>query len=376
MKNLFLFAALGAAVMATSCTSEENFEQLSDNSKTAAIRFNTDVALSRAVITNGNLKEFTTTAYLKQGDIRTKFMDNVLVKKVDGVWSTEDTYMWPYNGTLSFFSVAPANLKVDMPAAADIDTKAPSFEFTAESDAAMQQDVLYAVNANHQYTGSDESSVVNVNLRHALAQIVFNAKCENANWRVDISDVKIHNAKSSGKYTLPLATTAALAENDNIRGNWAINSTVNTYNTGLREAKKNISKDVVELTSSSSLPLLLIPQSTVAWDPKNDSKCEKGGTYFTIRCQLRQKTAEGGEIIIWPGSGDDAYVDIAIPAAFNWEEGKKYTYTFNFKDGAGYIPPTQTGGGESVIPGKPVLSAISFNVVVDDFTDTSNDIKL
>lgn len=376
MKKIILFAALGAAVMATSCTSEDNLNTQISNAKQAAISFQTNVALSRAVTTNGNLSEFTTTAYLKQGDLRTKFMDNVLVTKKDGVWGTEDTYMWPYNGTLSFFSVAPASLKPVMPAAADIDKTAPSFNFTAESEAAMQSDVIYAVNANHQYTGSDESSVVTVNFRHALAQIVFNAKCENANWLVDISDVKIHNAKSSGKYTLPLATTSALSSDYNVRGNWALNNTVNTYNTGLRNAKQNISKEVVELTSSTSLPLLLLPQTTQAWDPKNDPKCENGGTYFAIRCQLRQKTAEGDYAIIWPKSGADAYVDIAVPVAFDWEEGKKYTYTFNFKDGAGYIPPTQTGGGESVNPGKPVLNAITFNVAVDDFTTSSSDIKL
>lgn len=374
-KNFQMLAALAiAAVATTSCTSEESFEQMPTESKTANIRFRTNIeGMSRAITTSSNLNEFITTAYLKQDDVCAKLMDKVSVKKTDGTWTTDDVYVWPYNGTLSFFSVAPATLNPVMPAASEIETKAPTFNFTAESDAAMQKDVIYAVNANHQYTGSEESSVVNVNFRHALAQIVFNAKCENQNWLVDISDVKVHNIKSTGTYTMPMNTTAVLGNESNVRGQWTLGNTVNTYSTGIREAKHDISTEVVELTSSTSLPLMLIPQTSAEWDPKADAKCEKGGSYFTIRCQIRQKTAEGQYAIIWPASGDDAYVDIAVPVSANWEEGKKYTYTFNFKNGAGYIPPTQTGGGEGVMPGKPVMNSISFNVAVDEFGDNTDD---
>lgn len=377
MKKQTLFAAaiMGAAAMiTTSCSSEDNFESMTTTPQ-AEVRFQTNITpMSRAVTTASNLNKFKTTAFLKQDDVRTTFMDAVTVENIEGVWKTTDAYVWPYNGTLSFFSVAPASLKVEMPSASDFDTKNAKFEFTAASDAAMQSDILYAVNANHQYTGSAASSVVNVNFRHALSQVVFNAKCENEKWQVDISDVKIHNLKSTGVYAMPLETTAALTSGNNVRGAWTLGDAINSYNTGIPEPKKNIGSEVVTLTSSTSLPLLLLPQTSTAWDPKNDSKCEKKGTYFTIRCQLRQKTAEGNQIIIWPASGDNAYVDVAIPVTVNWEEGKKYTYTFNFKDGAGFIPPTQTGGGDDVIPGNPVLNAISFSVAVDNFADNNGDV--
>lgn len=373
-KQALLFAALmGAATMVTtSCSSEDSFESMPSTPK-AEVQFTTNIqGMSRAITTGSNLNKFKTTAFLKQDGARTTFMDAVSVEKKDGVWKTADTYVWPYNGTLSFYSVAPATLPVSMPSAEEFDTNAPTFEFTAASDAAMQSDILYAVNANHQYTGSAASSVVNINFRHALSQVVFKAKCENEKWQVDISDVKIHNLKSTGVYSMPLQTTSVLTSEENVRGSWTLGNDINTYNTGIPEPKKNIGSEVVDLTTSTSLPLLLLPQTSTAWDPKADSKCEQKGSYFTIRCQLRQKTAEGTQIIIWPASGNNAYVDVAIPVSVNWEEGKKYTYTFNFKDGAGYIPPTQTGGGDDVLPGNPVLNAVSFSVSVNEFLDVAD----
>lgn len=379
MKKTALIAAAimsAATMITTSCSSDDNFQSM-PSAPQAEVRFQTNIsAMSRAVTTASNLKKFKTTAFLKQEGTRTTFMDGVSVENIDGVWQTADKYMWPYNGTMTFYSVAPATLNTTMPSSADFDTKAPTFQFTASSDAAMQSDILYAVNADHQYTGSVASSVVNVNFRHALSQVVFKAKCENEQWQVDISDVKIHNLKSTGLYTMPLQTTSALGTENDIRGTWKLADDINTYNTGIPEPKKNIGAETVELTSSTSLPLLLLPQTTNAWDPIADAKCEKKGTYFTIRCQLRQKTAEGTQIIIWPASGDNAYVDVAVPVSVKWEEGKKYTYTFNFKDGAGFIPPSQTGGGGTVLPGNPVLNAVSFSVSVDNFTDNSDEVKL
>ncbi|MBQ0048729.1 MAG: fimbrillin family protein [Bacteroidales bacterium] len=375
LQSLFAAAIVGAAAIATtSCSNEEHVE--GQSATQAEVKFKTNItAMTRSVTTGSSLKQFKTTAFLKQDNTYNTFM-NTVVSQANGEWVTADKYVWPYNGSLTFYSVAPSTLNTTMPAADDYERVAPTFTFTAASDAANQSDVLYAVNADHQFTGSLASSIVNVNFRHALSQVVFKAKCENTQWEVSISDVKVHNLKSSGVYTLPMQTTAPLTNNDDVRGSWDLADELHSYNTGLESPVKNISEDVVELTSSSSLPLLLLPQSTTAWDPKNDPKCAQKGSYFTIRCQLQQKTSDGNKIIIWPASGVNAYVDIAIPVAVNWEEGKKYTYTFNFKEGAGYIPPTQTEGGNDVVPGANVLHAVQFNVTVDDYQNTNSEIRL
>lgn len=352
-----------------SCSSEESFEALQE---TPAVQFQTDIAsMTRSVTTLSNLKDFTVSAYLKQGDLKSVFMDKVKVSNEAGKWTPAGTYVWPYTGTLSFFSFSPSNLSVDMPAASAIDNTAPSFSYTAPSNSYQQSDVLYAVNANHQYTGSDASSVVNVNFRHALSQIVFSAKCENPNWQIDIADVQIFNVKSTGKYSFPTATTKKPGTDaTDVRGSWTLGSDLNSYNTGF-DPVTGITGNVVSLTTSENFPLLLLPQTLKAWDPVNDSKCEQKGAYFMIRCKLKQKTAEGDYAILWPAAGQNAYGYVAVPVSADWKEGKKYNYVFNFKDGAGYIPPTETGGGEDIVPGKEVLAKISFDVLVDDFTTST-----
>lgn len=365
-----MLTAVSCVVAFSSCSSDENFESFQEN---PVVQFQTDIApMTRSVTTVSNLKDFTVSAFLKQNDLRSTFMDKVKVTNENGKWNTNGTYVWPYSGTLTFYSYSPSNLSVNMPSASSVDTTTPSFSYTAPSNSYQQSDVLYAVNANHQYTGSNASSVVNVNFRHALSQIVFSAKCENANWLIDIADVQIHNVKSTGKYTFPSATTQRLGSDasQDVRGSWTLESEVNSYNTGF-EPVVGISGNVVSLTSSDNLPLLLIPQTSTAWDPVNDPKCTKNGTYFMVRCKLKQKTNEGNYALIWPAGGQDAYGYIAVPVNIDWKEGKKYTYVFNFKDGAGYIPPTETGGGDGVVPGKDVLAKIAFDVLVDDFLSTT-----
>lgn len=70
------------------------------------------------------------------------------------------------------------------------------------------------------------------------------------------------------------------------------------------------------------------------------------------------------------------YHNVAIPASFDWKEGKKYTYTLVFGDGTGYIPPTDTDGGDEVkIHGEPTLKAISYSVTVEDIKDEDKEVE-
>jgi hypothetical protein len=62
-----------------------------------------------------------------------------------------------------------------------------------------------------------------------------------------------------------------------------------------------------------------------------------------------------GDLELWNG-------EVAIPAAFDWKEGKKYVYTFVFGEGNGGYTP----GGD------PVLAPVTFNVTVDDFVPVTN----
>lgn len=47
-----------------------------------------------------------------------------------------------------------------------------------------------------------------------------------------------------------------------------------------------------------------------------------------------------------------------------------------FGDGAGYIPPTDTDGGDEVeIHGEPTLKTISYSVTVEDIKDEGKEVE-
>ena len=68
---------------------------------------------------------------------------------------------------------------------------------------------------------------------------------------------------------------------------------------------------------------------------------------------------------MWGKENAGTYVakELAIPADFTWEQGKKYIYTFVFgKGNGGYDPDPDPSD-----PATPVLVPITFDITVDDF---------
>ena len=99
--------------------------------------------------------------------------------------------------------------------------------------------MLYAVKLNQTRTTTEtgtgdepvvvEGAPVSLNFRHALSQIVFQAKNTNPNLYVEISGVKLVNVDDKGNYTLPEKDTDAIQVvtggeidpvTDQSRGSW------------------------------------------------------------------------------------------------------------------------------------------------------------
>lgn len=336
-------------------------------------------SMTRAISTTSSLSQFNVNAYLVQGEQTMRYISDLSVNKVNGVWNSGSSYTWPYSGDIRFYSFAPNTLEVEMPSAEAFATKAPSFKYVASSNPERQLDVLYAVNNVNTasvYKGGVNAKTVNVNFRHALAQVVFCAKNTNPEWLLDISDVQIVNLKSNGVYTFPTATTMPLeSDKTDVRGSWELDNDLHSYITSFEDVQ-NIGDDVVPLTTSASGAILVLPQKSVAWDPFTDPNCVNNGTYFMIRCKI-QKVTPDGNALLWPSKSTDTSAYVAIPVSVDWKEGKKYTYTFIFGDGAGYIPPKTTEAGEPAVPGAETLSKIDFSVSVDDFQSaTEHDVNM
>ena len=265
-----------------------------------------------------------------------------------------------------------------------LNSGAPKFNnFTVESAVGSQVDLLYAVKKGE----TKETTPVQLNFRHALSQIVFKARNESENIFVQIKGVKVKNVKNSGTYTFPTTTdpnlpTSGTADSEN-RGSWALADTKAEYNvtfdlTDVKGSKTN--PTVVNLTDEKGTALMLMPQTTNAWNPETnpDPDGSTAGskattdTYLLVDCVIYNVSGEGSDlpgdnVCLWGKEENGSYTtkELAIPVKFAWEEGKKYTYTLVFGNGNGGYNPDPDPGTDP----DPVLVPISFEVTVDEFLD-------
>lgn len=263
---------------------------------------------------------------------------------------------------------------------------APTFSnFTVASAVGSQVDLLYAVKKGE----TKETTPVQLNFRHALSQIVFKARNESENIFVQIKGVKVMNVKGSGNYKFPDSTDPNLDEPSDIdsenRGEWTLTGDNTNYEvdfslTAVKGSKTN--PTAVNLTDVLGTTLMLMPQTTNAWNPATnpDPDGSTAGsattdTYLLVDCVIYNVSGEGSDlpgdnVCLWGDGSNGSYTtkELAIPVKFDWKEGHKYTYTLVFGNGNGGYDPDP----EDPENPEPVLVPISFEVTVDEFLDGGN----
>lgn len=301
-----------------------------------------------------------------------------------GKWvNTSGTRYWP-DGEVSFFA------HVNAGDAFNWNGGQPEIEnFTVGTDVATQQDLLYAVKTASK--GTDGKA--ELNFRHALSQIVFQAKNTNPNLYVEISGVSVCKVKNQGTFTYPTDDTSDKvgehndgASIDYSTQKWGSWSTYGTqqYDVTFNAVQLNGSKTAtsVSLTNTNETAkaydkvMLLLPQSSTKWDVGTNATTGKPedqtGTYFLVKCQIYNVAGttvnKNTDVCLWGNGGAE---DVAIPVALNWEQGKKYIYTFVFGDGNGGYDPDPDPDDPDPKP-TPVLVPITFEVTVDDFVPVGN----
>ena len=301
-----------------------------------------------------------------------------------GKWvNTSGTRYWP-DGEVSFFA------HVNAGDAFNWNGGQPQIEnFTVGTDVATQQDLLYAVKTASK--GTDGKA--ELNFRHALSQIVFQAKNTNPNLYVEISGVSVCKVKNQGTFTYPTDDTsdkvgehndgASIDYSTQKWGSWSTNGT-QQYDVTFNAVQLNGSKTAtsVSLTNTNETAkaydkvMLLLPQSSTKWDVGTNATTGKPedqtGTYFLVKCQIYNVAGttvnKNTDVCLWGNGGAE---DVAIPVALNWEQGKKYIYTFVFGDGNGGYDPDPDPDDPDPKP-TPVLVPITFEVTVDDFVPVGN----
>ena len=400
MKKILLLTA-GMLLIAASCTKNEVVEVNQDGNE---IQFSVvaNNATKAADIYCNNNKPSEFTVFAESSDGKT-YIDGDKIVSSDGgnTWVNQSgTRFWPNGLFVDFYAVVNGDIEWNVTAA---DGTAPaSIEgFTVPTTVADQKDLLYSVKKGLAKGNTEaETNPVELNFRHALSQIVFQAKNTNPNLYVEVSGVSIVNVGNTNTFAFPNANTDNNMEDtdhdgsfdytidyeDGSWGKWnALTSGSTVYPVGFETVKVEGTNTVVDLTANvmgdntvkdefNKNALLLLPQTSTPWDPETTpapglAGNASNGSYFLVNCAIYNVAGdvfdEEEDTPLWGTT--DAHEQAAIPVAINWEQGKKYIYTFIFGEGGGYDPDDPDP--EDPDKPDPVLIPITFEVTVDDFVE-------
>lgn len=383
----FFFGAFGLLALA-SCSNDE-LTSVNRDGDEIAFSVVTNSATRAADVYCNNNKPSGFEVWATYDDATYINGDQITYNENNSKWeNTSGTRYWP-DGEVSFFAHVNAGNAFNWR-----NDGAPQIEnFTVGTDVATQQDLLYAVKTASK--GTDGKA--ELNFRHALSQIVFQAKNTNPNLYVEISGVSVCKVNNQGTFTYPTDNTSDKVGEHNGSGsidydnqNWGTWSTSGTqkYDVTFNPVALNGNKTAtaVSLTSANQTgkefngqAMLLLPQSSTKWDVGTNATTGKPedqtGTYFLVKCQIYNVAGttvnKNTDVCLWGNGGAE---DVAIPVALNWEQGKKYIYTFVFGDGnGGYDPDPDDPDPDPT----PVLVPITFEVTVDDFVPvTEEEVKM
>ena len=361
---VMLSAIFGALLMG--CSEEEiaNVETSSRN----AIGFNvlsnaaetraTPTTPSNLTTTDFDVFAFTSKGAAFMGNVDTEFgHDGVHIKHNGTKWdyaNASDLRYWPTEA-LDFYAFNPGTVSNDMYTNYmwEVSGTTQMISYTcsdeyAKSTNPANYDVMYAI-AKGQKKDSN-NGIVKFNFKHILSQVVFKAKTEYANMEVNIQQIKIHNIKLGGVFTLP-----AQAEE---KGAWSLSELLGPNALTVVTNKSITVNGNAEATDiSTNTPMLNIPQTLTAWTVAEPSKTkmqadEAKQCYLEISCKIQQS----GVYLL--GSAT-AYETIYVPFGVTWEQGKRYIYTLIF--GGGYDDK-----------GEAMLKPIEFDAETTAWDDAAN----
>ncbi len=372
-----LFGALAALAM-VSCSTEEVLEVNRANDVISYGVVANNSTRAQDVYCNVNLPA----SFVVAAEYDSKlYFANETVSYDGAKWNSTNTYYWP-DGELQFYAHVNAGAAFNYTAGT-----APTInDFTVADAVGSQVDLLYAAKAQAKSAGDQ----VKLNFRHALSQVVFQAKNANENLYVEISGVTVGNVANKNTFTYPATTDNNLVDHtgnvtinytDGSWGEWAAitkGTGTTDYAVEFPAVPLAVKDEVYSLTNvtdnetnhetvTPANAMLLLPQETDAWDPETLGAKEDANknSYLLVKCAIYNIAGatfdSATDVPLWGTQA--AHQEVAIPIAFNWEQGKKYVYTLVFGETGGI-----GGGGYEPDPDPdPVLVPISFTVTVDDF---------
>ena len=366
----------GITVLAllVSCSKEEVIDVNHDGDEITFDVVTNSATRAADVYCNNNMPEGFYVSAISDGQT---YIDKDQIANEDGSWVNKSgVRYWPAT-PVDFYAYYNDNGSYQW-SVAEGKAVAKFVNFEVNNIVADQKDLIYAVKTNQSKPGEDAANTpVALNFRHALSQVVFQAKNTNANLVVNVGNTNTFTFPSvdTDKNIVDHeGATADYPAGADGWGTWAeLTSGTASYAVAFDAVAVKGDNNVVALTTTddgakdgefNANTMLLLPQTTTAWDAESKLG-DTTGSYFLVNCIIKNVKDGSGvagddDVYLWGAA--NAPKKLAIPVAFNWEQGKKYIYTLVFGEGNGGYEPDP----EDPTP-DPVLVPITFTVTVDDF---------
>ena len=382
MKQTLCILAAGAALLTglTGCSADEELSNVAQSASNE-IRFNvvTTNPQTKAVIIDGtdqlkshNIEVFAfkgSDYYMGKPGGDNSWKDHgVELTYQNSAWTYTDqnaTYYWPHQEALDFYAVSPSEMITTSSfTGATITPGQKQFSclMLDESQSGERNvDAMYAtaLNVTKDMT-SNGSGTVSLHFKHALSQVVFQARKKDVsqNIAIEVEGITLFNVRNSGTFTFPTA--------DQSNGTWSPRDISKTFYHLELDSDSPITIQTGDVTTllSHQHPLLCIPQTLTPWNHStsnpitgNDNlETDSGNNCFLrIKCKIH----DGDHYFV---GSSTAYGYTYVPFEANWIEGYRYIYTLYF--GAGY---NKDGSEIDIVP-------ITFTAEATDWVDASNDI--
>lgn len=356
-KSTIVFAAL--ALLAASCTKTELVTGDAQSAQ-RGIGFSAYTAKpTKAAQKDVTTEDFNSFQVSAIGN-NAVYFDNVTFnwKSASNVWESNPVYFWPAF-KLNFYAY---NTPEKGTFGRTINATDPqTLTFTPSTVLAEQEDLVAAFAKDQ----TDPRGATSLTFNHYLTQVVVKAKNSSTAYKVEVSGVKLANLAGEGTYTFSSNTMAATAAKVNSDASSDYSSTFTA---------KTLTSTAAEVMAETSGKWYLVPQSVTAWDQAGNKKNTSHGTYIALNVKI---TAPNG-VVVYPTSGESAWMAVPVPTSLAFAQGSKYTVTLDFFSttggGAGYVDPENPGeldrdpntddNGKSIIGG-----AIKFSATVNPWTN-------
>ena len=353
----FLMAAVLVAGSLTSCSSSDDQESKTAQSQ-QEIKFSANAELTRGSVYTGTAGPDAMKVYAFKNS--TNYIDGAIFNVNSGTYTCTTKYYWP-TGTadtdkLTFLALYPTNAPLTYS-----DHSNQAFSYTASTTIDDQVDLM-AAKSNALLLSETTAGKVALTFGHLLTQIVFKGYVEeNANLKVTVSGIEIHNVKKTGSTTTTDGTVLTASAEESNKDTYAITLTPTELAQG--------SASPTDLTTTASNALMLIPQTGTAWTTTPSTAvtiaANDGGdknAYLKVSVKIQNKTND--DYILGTAETPQA---IYFPLAPSWTAGKKVTYTLQF--GATTGAGNGVGYDEDGAPETLNATGVTFSATVTDWED-------